>query len=133
MKVLSPRVHGYLDYAVVALFLLAPTLFEFRGLPATLCYILALAHAGLTLLTAFPLGIAKIIPFPVHGAIEAVVAVLSLASPWVFGFPAIEAARNFFLAAGALVGVVWNVTDYKAASATVDHRAPYVAPRRSYS
>ncbi len=32
MKFINPRVHGYLDYALVALFALAPTLFGFGGI-----------------------------------------------------------------------------------------------------
>jgi hypothetical protein len=133
MKILSPRVHGYLDYVVVALFLLAPTLFGFAGTAATLCYVLAAVHAGLTLLTAVPLGIAKIIPFPVHGALEAAVAVFLLASPWVFNFSYVDAARNFFIASGVLIALVWVVTDYRAASVSTRTVGIGYAERRSYS
>src|SRR3712207_758289 len=114
VKMLSPRVHGYLDYLYVALLLLAPTLFGFAGIAASLCYILAALVAGLTLLTAYPLGVAKIIPFPVHGAVEAVSAVFLVASPWLFDFSIVPAARNFFIVAGVLLAVVWLVTDYRA-------------------
>ena len=130
MKILSPRVHGYLDYAYVGLFLLAPTLFGFGGLAATICYVLAIAHAGMTLMTAFPLGIVKVIPFTVHAGIEVAMVVLLLAAPFLLGFSNIPAARNFYIAAGALLGVVWLTTDYKAAEpprtdvAGVRHRAP---------
>ena len=113
MKILSPRVHGYVDYLVVALFLLAPTLFGFSGVPATLAYVLAAVHAGMTLLTAFPLGVAKIIPFPLHGTIEAVVSAFLLASPWLFGFSYDARPRSFYIASAVLVGIVWLITDYR--------------------
>lgn len=134
MKILSPRIHGYLDYVLVALFLLAPTLFGFAGAAATLCYVLAAVQAGMSLLTAYPLGIAKIVPFPVHGALEAAVAVFLFASPWVFNFSYVDAARNFFIASGVLLSLVWIVTDYRAASVPT-HSAGihYGAERRSYS
>jgi hypothetical protein len=115
MKVLSPKVHGYLDLAVVALFALGPSLFGFGGLPAVICYAVAAEHLILTLVTAFPMGIAKLVPFPIHGAVEAIAAPLLLASPWLFRFAGEPAARNFFLAAGLLVAAVYILTNYRAA------------------
>lgn len=134
MKVLSPRIHGYMDYAVVALFLLAPTFFGFAGVAASICYILAAFHAGMTLLTAFPLGIAKIIPFTVHGALEVGISLFLLASPWLFGFDYVPMARNFFIASAVALGLVWLATDYRAAHApTVTPRYRISPERRSFS
>ncbi len=115
MKFLSPRVHGYLDYVAVALLALAPTLFGFGGVAAVLCYVLAVAQLGMSLLTAYPLGIAHLIPFTVHGGVEVAVTVLLLVAPWLFGFSADLHARNFFLAAGVGLGVIYVVTNYHAA------------------
>lgn len=134
MKILSPRVHGYIDYAAVVLLFLAPTLFGFGGLPATLCYALGATQAVMTLLTAYPLGVAKIIPFPIHGGIEALAAVFAFASPWLFDFSYVDAARNFFIATGVLLAVVWLVTDYRSAyAATPSYGVRYGSPRRSFS
>ncbi|WP_437616055.1 hypothetical protein WMF20_20325 [Sorangium sp. So ce834] len=134
MKILSPRVHGYIDYAVAALFLLAPSLFGFGGFPETLCYILGAVHVGMTLLTAFPLGAAKIIPFPVHGALEAAVGVFLVAAPWLFNFDeAAPAARNFFVVSGVAIGLVWLLTDYRSAYATTAASARYRSEHRSFS
>ena len=113
MNVLSPRVHGYVDYAVVALFALAPMLFGFGGLAATICYVLAVVHLGMTLLTAFPLGQVLVIPFPVHGALELAVAVALVLAPWLFGFQRVDEARWFYIAAGVAIGVVWLLTRYQ--------------------
>ena len=73
MKIISPRMHGYLDYVTVVAFLLAPTLIGLTGLPAMLAYLLAGVHLLMTLLTEFPLGIVKLIPLPLHGWVERVV------------------------------------------------------------
>jgi hypothetical protein len=116
MKFLSPRIHGYLDYVVVAALLLAPSIFGFSGAPAILCYVLAVAQLGMSLLTAYPLGPVKLIPFTLHGGVEAATSVLLLVSPWLFRFAADTAARNFFIASAVVLGVVWLVTDYKAAN-----------------
>jgi hypothetical protein len=134
MKILSPRVHGYLDYGVVALLLLAPTLFGFAGAPATICYVLAVAQAGMSLLTAYPLSIAKIVPFSIHGAVEALTSVFLLASPWIFNFSHVLAARNFFIASAVMLGIVWLVTDYRASyAATTSHGVRYGSERHSFS
>ncbi|MBN1209254.1 MAG: hypothetical protein JXB05_30640 [Myxococcaceae bacterium] len=114
-RVLNPRIHGFIDYGIVLLLALAPTLFGFSGLPAALCYIIAVAQLGMSLLTAYPLGVAKIIPFPIHGGIELGVGILAIVSPWLFRFSGVAAARNFFLVAGIAVAVVWALTNYKAA------------------
>lgn len=134
MKILSPRVHGYIDYAAAVMLFLAPTLFGFGGVPATICYVLGAMHTVMTLLTAYPLGLAKLIPFPVHGGIEVFVALFAFASPWLFGYSHVDAARNFFIAAGISLAVVWLVTDYRAAQGTTpSYGVRYGSERRSFS
>ena len=51
MNILTPRAHGYLDYVVVVVFLLAPVVFGLTGFPAVLSYLLAVVHLALTLLS----------------------------------------------------------------------------------
>lgn len=116
MKILNPRVHGYIDYLAVLYFLAAPSLFGFTGLPATIFYVLAAAHLILTLLTAYPLGVVKVIPFPLHGAIELLAGVALVALPWLLGFANSDVlARNIYVASGAVLFIAWLVTDYKTA------------------
>jgi hypothetical protein len=115
VRILKPRPHGFIDYAMVLLFAAAPTLFGFDGTPQILCYVLAAVYLGTSLLTAYPLGALKVIPFPVHGAIEAILAPLFALFPWLMGFSGIPAARNFFLVAAGAVALLWLVTDYKLA------------------
>jgi hypothetical protein len=112
---LSPRIHGFIDYGSVVLLLLSPMLFGFAGVPATLCYLFAGALLVLSLITAYPLGVAKVVPFTLHGMIEAVSAVGLVLAPFLFGFSRVEAARNFFIVAGIALGLVFLVTNYKAA------------------
>ncbi|WP_257459088.1 hypothetical protein [Archangium lipolyticum] len=112
---LAPRPHGYIDYLAVLVLLLAPTLFRFSGLPAVLCYVLAVVQGGMSLLTAYPLGVAKIIPFTVHGTIEAVTSVALVVIPFLLGFSDVVRARNFFIISGIALFLVWMVTNYKAA------------------
>lgn len=112
MKVLTPRSHGILDYVTVIAFLLAPTIFDLSGLPATISYLLAVVHFMLTIITAFPLGLIKAIPFRIHGMIELAVSILLVLLPWLLGFTSVPAARNFYVTAGIVIFIVWLVTDY---------------------
>lgn len=116
MKLISPRMHGYLDFLTVILFLLAPSLFELNQLPALLSYSLAVVHLIVTLASDFPFGIVKIIPFPIHGWIERIVGPTLVAVPFILGFSADEMARNFYIAAGVVIIAVGLLTDYQSKS-----------------
>lgn len=113
MKVISPRIHGYLDFLTVILFLLAPALLNLSQVPAMLAYGLAVVHLIVTLASHFPFGIVKIIPFTVHGWIERMVGPLLVAVPFILGFATEEIARNFYIAMGLIIIVVGVLTDYK--------------------
>ena len=70
MKKLTAIQHGYIDYLAVVLFLAAPSVLGLTGMAGTFAYVLAAIHLALTLLTAFPLSVYKLIPFEIHGWIE---------------------------------------------------------------
>lgn len=113
MKVLNPKIHGMLDYGLAALFLILPPLLNFSEPAATVSYIIGVIYVGTSLITRYPLGLLKILPFPIHGILESVMAVVWIIFPWLFGFSEDVGARNFFIIAGvALLGVV-ALTDYK--------------------
>lgn len=114
MKILSPRAHGYIDYLVVVGFLGGPAVFELDGLPATIAYVLAVVHLLLTSVTDFPMGLVKLVPFPLHGLIEFAVSIVLFALPWVAGFSDVEMARNFYVGAGASVLLAFLISDYTA-------------------
>ncbi len=109
-KPITPWLHGVLDYIVVVVFLLAPTLFGLIGFAATLSYLLAGVHLLMTLLTAFPLGVARVVPFPLHGIVELVVGVVLA----VLGLVLFEGvAMWFYFAMGLGILIVWALTDYR--------------------
>ncbi len=112
---LSPRVHGFIDYAGILLLFLAPTLFRFSGLPATILYVVAVLYLAMVLLTAYPLGVAKVIPFTMHGYVEAALALLFIVAPFILGFSDVAAARNFYIIGGIALGGVFLLTNYQAA------------------
>lgn len=113
MRVLGPISHGVIDYLMVILIAVGPSVAGFSGRQATFCYLLAATHFLVTIITRFPLGVTKTLPFALHGGIEIVVAVLLVILPWLANFSAGVHSRNFFVAIGVLIGVIFLLTDYR--------------------
>ena len=82
------RVHGILDYLVGALLIVAPYLLGFAD--GTAAQWVPQAIGALTivasLLTNYPLGVVKVIPFATHLVLDVAQGVFLAASPWLFGF-----------------------------------------------
>lgn len=115
MKFLNPKIHGYLDYAVILVLFIAPSLFSFAREASRTSYTLGAVYIVLSLATAYPLGLFRVIPFTVHGAIELVLSPLLIAMPWLAGFSYDSPSRVFYIIAGVALFAVWLFTDYKAA------------------
>jgi hypothetical protein len=94
MKLLTPTLHGALDYALALAFLFMPGVLGFPNLAANLSQLIGLAYLGVSLLTRYPLGALKLIPFPVHGVLEAIMAASWIVLPWVLGFDEHAPARS---------------------------------------
>src|SRR5690242_8695229 len=79
--------HGVVDYTAGTLLLTAfPRLAGISGTPsARQVRIAGAVHAGYSTLTKYPLGIAKLIPFPVHLGLDALGAIALGATPFVTG------------------------------------------------
>jgi hypothetical protein len=119
MRILDARIHGVLDLVFVGFFLVGPLLFSLGGAPAAIAYSLAVIHLMMTLLTRFPLGIWKTIPFVVHGIVELVVGIFLLILPTLAGYARGSPARGFYMITGAVILVVWALTRYGPADDSV--------------
>lgn len=112
MKRITPLAHGYLDYLTVVLFLAAPIVLGFGGAPAALAWLLAAVHLAMTLVTDFPLGLLRRLPFPIHGWVERIVGPALLAVAFLPQFRGVEPAFAFFAAMGLVIIAVGWLTDY---------------------
>ncbi len=112
MKIISPKVHGIIDYLVVVFLLASPLIFGFTGRVALFTYALGGVHLVLTLLTNYSAGVAKIIPLPVHGLIEFIVGLLLIIMAYCFlnNHPD---AKHFYTVFGAVILVTFLLTDYR--------------------
>lgn len=88
MRIIPTWLHGMLDYPLGALLIALPWLGGFAtGGPAMWIPIIAgIAILIISSLTAYEPGIIRMIPVPVHLAVDAVMGLFVAASPWLFGF-----------------------------------------------
>lgn len=118
MNFLSPRIHGILDYLTVGVFALAPMfLLQAEGSQVAILgsYVAAGMLLLVSLLTRYPLGALRVIPFPTHGSIEFFTAAGLCALPWLGGFENLPMSRMFYLGTGMSLFSLWLITDYRGA------------------
>jgi hypothetical protein len=118
VKILTPRIHGFLDFLVVIVFFLAPLVFNLPGLTAVVSYLLGGVHLVLTLLTASLPGAAEAIPLTVHGAIELIISIILIVGPLllpILGIPVFPPAIIFYVGIGLVILVIRLITNYREA------------------
>jgi hypothetical protein len=88
MRFIPRRVHGFLDYAMGMLLIIAPWLFGFAagGAETWVPVILGAGAIGYSLLTDYELGVVRQIPMTAHLGLDAGSGIILAASPWIFGF-----------------------------------------------
>ena len=88
MRFMNTRMHGFADYLVGIILILAPYLLGFADGSAAqwVPQILGAAAIIYSLLTDYELGVVRVIPMPVHLGLDFASGLLLLASPWLFGF-----------------------------------------------
>lgn len=111
MKKINSTLHGIFDYATVAMWETIPTLMKFSGPHVAFMRAFGGAYLGINLMTKYPLSVKKVIPFPVHGAIETGSALLLLGLS--FSPLLKKRERIFYLASGLQLGTLVLLSNYK--------------------
>jgi hypothetical protein len=114
---MSHRLHALLDYVTVVGFALAPTLFSLSAAASVGAYALAVVHLLLTVITDFAGGAFRWVPLSLHGKIELAVALVLPLLAWLGSNILNASDRVFFGAAGALILIVYLLSDYKPSGA----------------
>ncbi|HEY8567134.1 MAG TPA: SPW repeat protein [Beijerinckiaceae bacterium] len=88
MRFIPTRIHGMLDYGSGLLLIALPYLFRFADGTAAqyVPQVIGVAVLLMSLITDYELSIAKLIPMPVHLAVDVAGGLLLAASPFLFGF-----------------------------------------------
>lgn len=106
-KKISPRVHSALDYAVAGSFLLMGALFWKRNRRAAIGSLLCGgATAAVSLLTDYPGGVRKVIPYAMHGQIDGGLIAMTAAMPRLVNIENDRAAKFFSRQAIAKTAIV---------------------------
>ncbi len=96
-------VHGVLEYLIAALLIAAPFLADFADDTAVAVSIVAgVLVLVITASTALPTGLIKSIPVQAHAILDYFIALVLIASPFLFAFSDDGTATAFFIALGVL-------------------------------
>jgi hypothetical protein len=113
MRLIGAWSHAIIDYALAIIIFIAPSVAGFAGRQATMAYTLGTLLVILSLLTRYPLGILRAVRFPVHGAVELVIALLFLILPWLANFSRGIQSRNFYVLISVVMLAIWFMTDFR--------------------
>jgi hypothetical protein len=93
--------HGLIEYLAAALLIAAPFLFGFDDDTATAVSVVAgVLVLVVTASTALPTGLIKSIPVQAHAVLDYIVALVLIASPFLFAFTDDGTATAFFIVLG---------------------------------
>jgi len=87
MRFLPTRLHGAIDYAWGLALLATPWLFGFADVPAAkwVAVVFGVGAILYSMLTAYELGLLKILPMPMHLILDGIGGVVLAESPFLFG------------------------------------------------
>jgi hypothetical protein len=112
MRLINSRLHGVLDYIVVAFLYAAPTLFNMDYMLEMFIYSTATLYLALAIITRFELGLIKILSFRIHGLIEVLLAVLFTSLAFWFNQQDDITGFYFYLWFAVLIMGVFVLTDF---------------------
>jgi len=113
MGQLTPKAHSLFDAYLICFMFLAPILFGIEGPARLILWAICAVHLLVTALSDTPLGMIRLIPFPVHGVIELLVGAAFPFLPLAFGFSHLPDERHLFYGLGFGILMMWFLTDYK--------------------
>jgi len=98
---LSPQMHGVLDYPLAVVLIAGPLVLSFDDRTATvIALVFGAAAAVLAVATAWSTGIVHVIPPLLHGYIDVVVTLAMIVLPFAVGFSSHTATLVFYLVVG---------------------------------
>lgn len=113
-KPIGPRLHSIIDYGFAAGNLVLPGLLKLRPAVIGVFAAFGIIQGTLNTLTSQPYAVQKVVPFKLHGAIEKSSAPLYVLAPLVAGAARDRRERLYWLGLGAVLVLVYNLTDWDA-------------------
>lgn len=112
--------HGVLDYTTSAGVAMAPKMFDLPARAGAVALGLAGGYTALSMMTKYPAGAVKVIPFKGHGMAEAAIAMALPFVPRMLHIKNKKARRKanmFFCGLATMTSVVAMLTDWNSTSA----------------
>lgn len=114
IRLLPAWFHAIADYAVGALLIVVAVAVGGSDEAVATGVVVGATVLTVSLLTRYPLGLAKVLPFPVHSAGDYLAAVLLMGGPFALDFWSSDKGLGaFYLAAGGAVLAVSLITNYQ--------------------
>jgi hypothetical protein len=106
--------HAIADYAVGVTLIVVALAVGGSGLAVATGVVVGAVVLAVSMLTRYPLGVAKVLPFTVHSAGDYLAAALLVLSPFALGFTDTDGGLSaFYVVAGIAVLAVSLVTNYQ--------------------
>jgi len=114
VRLLPAWLHAIADYAVGALLIIVAIAVGGSAGAVGTGIVVGATVLGVSMLTKYPLGVYKVLPFTIHSAGDYLAAALLLGAPWVLNFNDGDTGLTVFYAvAGAAVLAVSLITNYQ--------------------
>ena len=123
--------HAIADYAVGVTLIAVALIVGGTGAAVATGVVVGAVVLVVSMLTRYPLGVAKVLPFTVHSAGDYLAAALLVLAPFVLGFTDTDGGlAAFYIVAGLAVLAVSLVTNYQYGSAREWSEPVRVRPSR---
>src|SRR5437588_6568618 len=114
VKLLPAWFHAIADYAVATLLILVPAIAGGSSKAVAAGIVVGAVVAVVSMLTRYPLGVVKVLPFTVHSAGDYLAAALLVIAPFALSFNDSDTGLSvFYIAAGVAVLAVSLITNYQ--------------------
>ena len=114
VKILPAWFHAIADYAVGALLIVVALSVGGSGKAVAAGVVVGAVVLVVSMLTKYPLGVAKVLPFTVHSAGDYLAAALLIVSPFALKFNHTDSGLTaFYIAGGLAVLAVSLITNYQ--------------------
>lgn len=111
MKLISPKLHGIVDYCLIIFLFLSPVLFGLPGDTGPLVYGLALLQLVLTVVTNYSSGLFRAVPLKLHGVIELLISIGLIAAAFTL-FEYDDRSQKYCISLGIFWFIVVVFSDY---------------------
>jgi hypothetical protein len=111
MKLISPKLHGIIDYILIIFLYSSPTFFAMQKDVATYVYLLATAQLIITVITDYSFGMFRMVPLKLHRLIELAISLGMIVAAFTL-FQYDERTKPYFAGLGIFWLVVVIFTDY---------------------